>query len=454
MESTVQDVGRQVLFTEFIERLLPNRQEITYAELKKQNLPIFFKSFIKSQVKRYLETESPIKIEGNSRYRLDSPEIEKLTTQMLQLVQEQTIFTKQELTDAVEKTVSLQIDFLIQPRKTLQFIFYKTKAARPLPELVQAITKIADQRPFIQHLLRLLKESSWQVISEEQFNQLSRQAELAVYQINPVTVILDDITRLLELFNALRSVAGNKIKPKLVQEMLEVRELTDLSQKMQQYIQQNPRITTLDLQDIKQILTQNPTAADETDDGFDIGHILDFTATEKSVRSDATFEPVVKSNKKTPWLLKGTRGTTILEQPEMSTPAVETGVSVPTRPQIIYKDEPLPPTWKKDNFSNLRDERTDLRIERNQIESQPEGPIPDLAMLIDPKSQRLFVKKLFLKDEFAYEDFIKKLEPVLTWKEAKIILDQEWRNRRVEPFSHEAILFGDFLFSRYFPKKQ
>lgn len=73
--------------------------------------------------------------------------------------------------------------------------------------------------------------------------------------------------------------------------------------------------------------------------------------------------------------------------------------------------------------------------------------------MIDDKSRRAFIRKIFQRDADAYLEFVDRLEPLQTWKEAKALLDAELGLRNVNPYSKEAVQLSDLLFGRYFSKR-
>ena len=58
---------------------------------------------------------------------------------------------------------------------------------------------------------------------------------------------------------------------------------------------------------------------------------------------------------------------------------------------------------------------------------------------------------LFLDLE-TYLAFIEQIEEMQTWKEAKTFLNRELQQRKVNPYSKEAVRLSDVVFSRYFTK--
>lgn len=85
-----------------------------------------------------------------------------------------------------------------------------------------------------------------------------------------------------------------------------------------------------------------------------------------------------------------------------------------------------------------------------QREHQPPGPYPSIHTLIDPKDSKVFVQKLFARDEKAYQTFIDKVDHIDKWREAKQLIDWELNKRKLDPYSREAVKLGDLVFSKYF----
>jgi hypothetical protein len=73
--------------------------------------------------------------------------------------------------------------------------------------------------------------------------------------------------------------------------------------------------------------------------------------------------------------------------------------------------------------------------------------------LIDEKTEKVFIKKLFGGDGDAYGKLIQKLDESESWRVAKILIDNELFKRDVDPFSREAIKLVDLIYSRYYPEE-
>jgi len=108
---------------------------------------------------------------------------------------------------------------------------------------------------------------------------------------------------------------------------------------------------------------------------------------------------------------------------------------------------------KGPKITNMWKDPMDMVISRSKIEKQPDGPLYSLLRLIDEKDKKFIQKRVFDNDHQAYHEFIRQLESIDNWKEAKRVIDNELFIRSVEPFSKEALRLGDLVFNRYFPKR-
>jgi hypothetical protein len=140
-----------------------------------------------------------------------------------------------------------------------------------------------------------------------------------------------------------------------------------------------------------------------------------------------------------------------IEEEPVVLPAASELSDIAIAPSLEIDAPPLPPRPKL-KYRYADDDDEPQMIDRAKIEAQPPGPYPSFTRLVDEKSRRDFIKKIFHKDLEAYLSFIEQIEEMQTWKEAKAFLDREFQQRKVSPYSKEAVRLSDLVFSRYFVK--
>jgi len=483
MQSNEWEAEKQDLFFAFKKRLINDKDQVEFGDLLNFDLPAFFKSFLKTQVRRFYEAERPINLNKSSRFNFDSEEVTKLISQLMHAIQNATLFSSKEIAEAIEKTIGLQIDFLVKPRQTLQQIFFKVKASMPYADILQAVIALSDNRPYMRHLIQILKNIHEKTISKNFFIRLLQEAEEEVYRQKPISAFIQDTSAVLEFFSQVKGEACNRIKRSLLTNMLRERNLINLAERFQAFSDRNshgdefidlaeiekileghlahielesasPKKMARDLKRQKdQVLEQIIRRAAQSKEEPAANHFL--TDTNDLVEEEPELNERKKENLKKNWVLFGSNNSNVIggneiEEIEIKTPEPPSF----KKPKIIYKEDQLPTRKSKTALSRLPDEEADVLTKRSKFTTQPIRSIPDLASLIDDRSRKMFIKKIYRKDEAAYQGFIAKLQTKMTWKEAKAAIDQELGSRGIEPFSREAIRLGDLVFGRYFPKKQ
>ena len=106
----------------------------------------------------------------------------------------------------------------------------------------------------------------------------------------------------------------------------------------------------------------------------------------------------------------------------------------------------------------IRREPVEVPAESREKVAQPQSKSANaqgvpLRPLIDNRTEKSFIKKLFGGDAEAYANLLDKLEEAESWRVAKILIDNELFKRDVDPFSREAIKLVDLVYGRYYPEE-
>ena len=79
-------------------------------------------------------------------------------------------------------------------------------------------------------------------------------------------------------------------------------------------------------------------------------------------------------------------------------------------------------------------------------------PLQDLNLIFTGRDRKKYIKKLFKKKEKEFVAFINNVNGQPSWKDASVIIDEEFYQRGINPYSKEAINFSDTIYLRFFPK--
>ena len=420
MVASIGETEKKLLAESLQERLIGSKNSVLYLDLLKERIPTFLKNYLQNSVKRLVYTEEPIQFKNSKRFDFDHPKIKQLRSSLNQAFEEVAIFHRDELIQAINKTVSLQFDLLVRPKKTLTKIFYRNKSDQIKSEMLQMLQGLQDGRVYLNEVYSRLQEFDQFHVVETDFTKLLSETESDVYHKNFVEVFISEVKSFMQFLGMIRGYNGHEIKIDLVKLLLEARNFHGLQRAFEQY-----QSETIDLPSLERLLTsfleeQKNLAVDNG--GDEIDNFLMYTSS----------QPLTETE----------RVTIVNGQTELSGNSGVNG----------FEETVLVTQKKKVKIIDSGDSANWI-IDRNKIEQQPEGPLEPLQKLIDEKSRKMIVKKIFDQDCSAYENFIEKLNEIDNWKKAKEVIEIELHRRHIMPFSKEALRLGDLAFTRYFHEK-
>jgi len=405
MESATSENEKRLLATIVQERLIGNKDVIRYKELLEKKIPTFLKNYLHNCVQKFIHIEEPIQLNNSKRFDFGYNKIIELKSAFLKALEEATLFTRDELSEIIGRTIRLQFDLLVKPDTTLIKIFYKNKADRIQTEILQILEGLEDKRILIRTLIKKIRDFDQYHIVEEDFKNILNKTKKEVYQENFIKSFISDVSAFTDFLSMIHGYENKKIDIKFLKLLLKERNFGRYIAAFDLYQDINIDIDKIDL-----ILTNFLNNKREEDLELEMDEIENIMMVSMSEKQNE------KSDEKWYNLNKNE-----IDQKKITN---------------IWKD-PL-----------------DMVISRSKIERQPVGPLTSLRRLIDERDKKFIKKRVFNNDSYAYNEFIRQLELVDNWKEAKKIIDNELIVRSVEPFSREALRLGDLVFNRYFPKKQ
>jgi hypothetical protein len=141
-----------------------------------------------------------------------------------------------------------------------------------------------------------------------------------------------------------------------------------------------------------------------------------------------------------------------IEDIEKSKPVVEvTEIDVgEIKPDELVEEEVVEAAApaKDDTKSNVAADMADFVA--SQIRS--DKPLEDLNTLVVGRTRKKIIKRLFNKKENEFLSFVQMVNEQAAWKDASVIIDNEFYERGINPYSKEAIMFSDLIYVRFFPK--
>ncbi|NOZ60101.1 MAG: hypothetical protein GXO74_00315 [Calditrichaeota bacterium] len=422
MTASIEETEKKLLAERVQERLIGSKNSVLYSDLLNETIPTFLKNYLQNSVKRMVNTEEPVQFKNSKRFDFDHPKIKQLRNSLLQAFEEVTIFPREELIEAINKTVRLQFDLIVRPSTTLMTIFYRNKSDRTKNEILQILEALHDDRVYLNEVIAKIKGFDQFHVVEADFRKLLTETETEIYKEKFLDVFLSEVKTFIKFLGMIHGFNSWEIKLELVKLLLDERNLNGVAQAFAHY--QSSAIDIADLKHLLELFIKEKENGPGGNGGDESDNFIMYSSTNPDVKTER---------------ITVVNGHTELDSTSANNPLVEPVANEKRkRVQII----------------NSHDQADDWIIDRTKIEQRPEGPLEPLEKLIDEKSRKFIVKKIFDQDCSAYENFISRLNEIDNWKNAKEVIEIELHQRHVMPFSREALRLGDLAFTRYFPEKQ
>jgi hypothetical protein len=448
------------------ERLLRGREGVAFSELKK-SLVIFFDqqtpkigemvlTLLRRQARQIIRQEKPLLLQSQRRFELEDNALRTPLRQLRDLLTERLVFDKNELQAAVAVAVRLNFDLITRPAATLESLLYRRAPARKKADIAVILEGFEDDYPLVACAQRFLMEYPDGPVTQEAFAALCRRAEREVYRLRPVPAVIADLQRYQKFCAAIGPTAASRISTPTILRMLRERGLNHLAENAAAELSE---LESWSFPDIAPILERYEAGLGLRAQLIEPAipppeAALEASAMEKDDVDikPAEVQPAVMA------LQPAAEGqpapqieTAAANQAEIFPPPVAEEFQEVDLKAILQVEEAASVSLPKVIDNHAEDDEP-LFVEHAKIEAQPPGPYPSMRRLIDEKSRQALIKKVFQKDLDAYLDFIERLEELQTWKQAKAFLDGEFKKRRVNPYSKEAVQLSDVVFRRYFLK--
>lgn len=477
------------------ERLLRGRDHVAFAELKKA--PIFLErgirqtgeialALLQRQARQIIRLEKPLVLQSQRRFELEDDEVRAQLRRLRDLLAERLVFEKSEVQAALTFAVRLQFDLLTKPRAAVEALLASHSPRREKKDLLVILEGLAEASRLVAALQNLLAAFPGATITQEELAGLCRRAADEIYGAQPIPAVLADLEAYQLFCASLEPPASARIAQSTVLQMLHERGLHELLEKARPDLSQQRWWSIADLapvleralarpslpvpasapvtetilskavqesaRQIENLLAASPAKQNEKNEAPEPPPVVAPVVNLAEAAEPAIAAPPVSVNGKNenaaaiaPVEIPAPASAT----PEIPPPLESEFEEVDLQAVLQVEEVTIPPAAT--GYRDAPAEET-LMITRAELEAQPPGPYPSITRLIDGKSRMAFIKKVFHKDLDAYLGFIEALEATPTWKEAKALLDGTFKQRKVNPYSKEAVHLSDLVFSRYFTR--
>jgi len=447
-----------VLVVSLKKRIMGGAEKVRFGRIAADNaIPPFIKILFKNRVEEYLILESPLTFKSTPHFDIKPEDVEGLKGQILDVFREAAFFKQDEVEELLREALVLRLDYLVKPVSTMDRLLFEKKNSVLIADLEKTVNPFTKVLPYAEQLIKESRRLGYTEIEKDEYQNLAGDIVKKMAGADPLKLVLHDFSVLTDFLSETKGEEIARVEGAVLKEFLEERLLNpfrkalevemklgkedfdaaDLEMTLKRYIELR---LAFDQAEVTPVQQKNKTAEPV---------IMD-SAPEAGAKEQQA-EAEVKQTIDEGWDLDSVLGeeTPLMESEIAKDEKIAEEKTKSKKPmRIIRRDQ------KEDEEPALDSEP----LPSIDAELVPEKKSPFVKMggfreLIDDKTEKVFIKKLFNGDGDAYSKLLQKLDEAESWRVAKILIDNELFKRDVDPFSREAIKLVDLIYSRYYPEE-
>ena len=427
-----------------------NMQNIPLAYLMTRNIPESVKHFFDQEVELWIREEEE-KFTSNDRFDYDMPEVRVYIDNIFDVLKQSANFHTSKFNQLLERAVKLEMNFLIEPQRTLTQFLFKDSPIVSTMEVYDTLKYFFRYKYYKDAISDYFNTKYLHEISQDQFKDLMEQIDEKIYKDNTLETTLKTLKTICGFVNEALEEETEVISMNVLEHAFADHKLDAYSDLVEQLKESDK--TEISLSDLEPILSAgNIDTIDQVEvDSSKREATQIMLENLEDIESSKPEVEVSEIDLKQPDI--------ILEEPEEDIEEEELDDEIEKEeekeeettviekaPEPVESEETV--SQAPEQEGKVADELADLVA--NQIKS--DKPLEDVNKIITGRNRKKIVKKLFKRKENEFNSFADILNSQVNWKEASVIIDEEFYQRGINPYSKEAILFSDMVYTRFFPK--
>jgi len=406
-----------------------NMEEIPLAYLMTRDIPESVKHFFDQEVELWIREEEE-KFTSSDRFDYDMPEVRMLIDQIFDFLKQNARFHINKFNHLLERAVKLETNYLIAPQRTLSQFIFKDNPVVSTIEVYDTLKYFFRYQYYKDAISDYFNTKYLHQISQDQFTELILKIDENVFKANTYETTLKTIKTITSFLSEASESDVETLDINVLIAVFKDRNLTGYLKLVEQL--REHEIENINLEDLESILQSEsidslikPEVREEApvpvgeETQLRIQQIQDIEESKPTVEVDS------------------------IEISEMAAPVTEE-----EEEEEYEEEEEEVVTAAAKPAANVADEMANFVA--SQIKS--DKPLEDINDLIVGRNRKKIIKKLFKKKEEQFKKFVQSLNQLPAWKDASVIIDEEFYERGINPYSKEAIMFSDIVYLRFFPK--
>jgi hypothetical protein len=446
-----------VLVVSLKKRIMGGAEKVRFGRISTDNsIPPFIKLLFKNRVEEYLIQESPLTFHATPHFDLKPEDIDGLKGQILDVFREAAFFKQDEVEELLREALVLRLDYLVKPILTMDRLLFEKKNVILMSDLEKRLDPFSKVLPYAEQFVKEGRRLGYNEIEKDEYQKLVAEVVEKMCGSDPLKLVLHDFSVLTDFLSETKGEEIARVEGGVLKEFLDDRSLTPFRRALEVEIKLG--IEDFDAATLEMTLKRY-IELKQTFGQIDVLPDREFKKDEPAVPEKAS-ESIMRDD-----LSKAEETAGSVDNWDLDSVLDD---ETPLLGSEMEKVEPTPeekPKAKKPMRIIRRDqkEEEETLVETEPLESldaelvsekkNPFGKKSGFRELIDDKTEKVFIKKLFNGDGDAYGKLLQRLDEAESWRVAKILIDNELFKRDVDPFSREAIKLVDLIYSRYYPEE-
>jgi hypothetical protein len=367
------------------------------------------------------------------------PEVRVLIDQIFDNLKQNARFDQIKFNQLIERAIKLEMNYLIEPHRTLsQFIFKNSQIVSTM-EVYDTLKYFFKYGYYKDAISDYFNAKYLREISQEQFNQLIAQIDENAFKDNTYETTLKTIKAITSFMSEAVGADVQTIELDVLLHAFKDRNLEKYSQLIEELLKKDQ--SELSLSDLESILREeNLAVLEET-----ASPVEELVSEEKPIEEETLQMEEIEDIEDSKPLVEVTEiDVGEIKPDELVEEEKEEEVEEEEEEEVEVAAAPE----KDDTRSNVASDMADFVA--SQIKS--DKPLEDLNTMVVGRARKKIIKGLFNKKENEFLSFVNMLNEQTAWKDASIVIDNEFYERGINPYSKEAIMFSDIIYVRFFPK--
>jgi len=404
----------------------PNMKNIPLAYLMTREIPESVKHFFDQEVELWIREEEE-KFTSNERFDYDMPEVRMNIDKIFDILKQSANFHITKFNQLLERALKLEMNYLIEPQRTLTQFIFKDSPIVSTMEVYDTLKYFFRYDYYKDAISDYFNTKYLREISQDQFKDLMEQIDEKIYKENTYETTLKTI-------KTVCAFISESLEEEVDTISIDVLEHTFSDHNLETYLNLVLKVKEtgtreVKLSELEQILRE---------ERIDISEEAPVEE-EKPVEASIKLEEVedIESSK-----------------PEVAVDSIdlkESEMTIQEEPEEEIEEEyeeEIEEESDKEKEVKVADDLANYVAEKIKSDQ----PLEDIQNMIVGRNRKKVIKKLFKKSEDDFNSLIDTLNAQPSWKEASVIIDEEFYQRSVNPYSKEALLFSDIVYNRFFPK--